>query len=125
MSNPGKRRSFAVGSALLSSVLGWASLGHAMQGEVSFTPTGFKLSIMRIVLSATDANGNPTAQAVLYTCPKATEEECLVDVTDQTSLDAIAATAGSAKVNIGTYDTVQMEMCAAGKNGSTPAPGYV
>ncbi len=125
MKHSTRLRSCSVACAALSAVLGWSALTHAMPGEVSFTPTGFKLSVMRIVLSATDANGNPTSQAVLYSCPASTEEECLVDVTDQASLDSIAAAAGSAKVHVGTYDSVSMEMCAAGKNGMTPAPGFI
>ena len=116
-----KRLAFSVGSALLC----WASLGSAMTGEKSFTPSGLKISVMRIVLSATDANGNPTSQAVLYTCPHATEAECLVDVTDQTELDAIHDLAGAAEVDVGTYDTVSLEMCAPGKPGGTLAPGFV
>jgi hypothetical protein len=124
MSNTKKLRSLAVYGGLLGS-LSIASLASAMPGEVSFTPTGLRLSIMSIVLSATDANGNPTSQAVLYTCPGADEEACLVDVTDQDALDAIALSAGMAKVDVGTYDTVSMNLCAAGKNGMTPAPGYV
>ena len=105
-----------------SRLLGWsfgavlcsyASLGAAQPGEVSFTPTGLKLSVMRIVLSQTDEHGNPTAQAVLYTCPHATEEECLVDVTSQSELDALGAavgTGGETEVNVGSYDTVSLEM---------------
>jgi hypothetical protein len=124
MSHTSKYRSFALCSALLGA-LTLSSVSSAMPGEVSFTPTGLRLSIMRIVLSATDANGNPTSQAVLYTCSGASEEECLVDVTDQGALDAIAMSAGSAVVNVGTYDTVSMDLCAAGKNGMTPAPGYI
>src|ERR1700754_4924209 len=89
----------ALGSALLGVVLGFAAPASAMPGEVSFTPTGLRLSIMRIVLSATDANGNPTAQAPLYTCANDAEENCLVDVTDQAALDAIAAAAGDAHVD--------------------------
>jgi hypothetical protein len=121
MNHIGKRLAVALGGALLT----FTSLGSAATGEVSFTPTGLRLSIMRIVLSATDANGNPTSQAVLYTCPHATEEECLVDVTDQVALDAIGTAVGTAEVNIGTYDTVSLEMCAAGKPGGTMAPGFV
>jgi hypothetical protein len=124
MRNSKKLRSFTVCSLLLGS-LSLVSLASAMPGEVSFTPTGLRLSIMSIVLSATDANGNPTSQATLYTCPGADEEACLVDVTDQDALDAIALSVGKAKVDVGTYDTVSMNLCAAGKNGMTPAPGYV
>ncbi len=103
----------------------WTPLAAAMTGEVSFTPTGLQLSIMRIVLEKTDANGNPTAQAVLYTCPHETEEQCLVDVTDQNALDVVAAAAQEASIDVGTYDTVSLEMCRAGKPGGTPAPGFV
>ena len=117
-------RSLSTCGALLG-CLSLASSASAMPGEVSFTPTGLRLSIMRIVLSATDANGNPTSQAVLYTCPGASEDDCLVDVTDQTALDAIAMSAGKAKVDVGSYDTVSMDLCAPGKNGMTPAPGFV
>ncbi len=119
------KRANRLGLALGAALLGWSSLGAALSGEVSFTPTGLKISVMRIVLSQTDDAGNPTAQAVLYTCPEATEEECLVDVTDQAALDALAEAAGDAQVNVGKYDTVSLEMCAAGKPGGTPAPGYV
>jgi len=130
MSRIANLRSLRVASALLgalslATLATVSSVAGAMPGEVSFTPTGLKLSVMRIVLSATDANGNPTSQAVLYTCPEATEEECLVDVTDQRALDALADHVGSAVVNVGTYDTVSLELCAGGKNGMTPAPGYV
>jgi hypothetical protein len=111
--------------ALLLGSLAWCASASALPGEVSFTPSGLRLSVMRIVLSATDANGNPTAQAALYTCENAAEADCLVDVTNQSELDAIAAAAGDAKVDVGTYDTVSLEMCAAGKPGGANAPGYV
>src|SRR5690606_5152231 len=101
MKHPIRSSVSALSSALLLCV-GLPSTAQAMPGEVSFTPTGLRLSIMRIVLSATDANGNPTSQAVLYTCDHAAEADCLVDVTDQTALDAIAAAAGEAEVNPGT-----------------------
>ncbi len=120
-----KRFVGTLSSALLGCVLGFASPAAALTGEVSFTPTGLRLSIMRIVLSATDANGNPTMQMPLYTCSHETEEECLVDVTDQSALDAIAAAAVDARVDEGDYDTVSIEMCAAGKSGGAMAPGYV
>lgn len=114
-------------SALIVGVgsLAWASGAAALTGERSFTPTGLQLSVMRIVLSATDANGNPTRQAVLYTCEHETEAECLVDVKDQAALDAIADAASHAEVDVGTYDTVSLELCAGGKPGGTMAPGFV
>lgn len=115
----------ALSGAFLGCALSFSSPASALPGEVSFTPTGLRLSIMRIVLSATDANGNPREQAVLYTCEHDAEVDCLVDVTDQPALDAIAARAGDAVVDEGTYDTVSLEMCAAGKPGGTAAPGFV
>lgn len=125
MKNEAKRWASALSGALLACALGWSSEASALPGEVSFTPTGLRLSIMRIVLSTTDANGNPTAQAPLYTCENDAEADCLVDVTDQSALDAIAAAAGEAHVDEGTYDTVSIEMCAAGKPGGAAAPGFV
>jgi hypothetical protein len=121
------RRAFgtaAVASMSLAS-LTTASLVLAGPGEVSFTPTGLKLSIMQISLSTTGDGGQPQGQQVLYTCPHATEAECLVDVTDQAELDAIAEQAGHAKVRPGSYDTVSLDLCAAGKNGETPVPGFI
>lgn len=103
----------------------WASIALASTGEVSFTPTGLRLSIMRITLSSRGDSGEPRSEQVLYTCPLATEAECLVDVTSQSELDAIAAQAASAAVDVGSYDTVSLDLCAAGKSGATPTPGYV
>lgn len=119
-----KRIAFTALSALVTT-LAIASLAVASPGEVSFTPSGLRLSVMRITLSGTSDAGNPTNQQVLYTCAHATEEECLVDVTSQTELDALAAAAGSARVQVGTYDTVTLDLCAAGKGGDTRAPGFV
>ncbi|MEO8920683.1 MAG: hypothetical protein ABI488_24930 [Polyangiaceae bacterium] len=114
-------RASLIGSALLTS----SFAASAMTGEVSFTPTGLRLSVMRITLANVTDEGAVSNEQVLYTCPHDTEEECLVDVTDQTALTALATAAGSAKVDVGTYDTVSMNLCAAGKNGVTPAPGYL
>jgi len=36
----------------------------------------------------------------------------LVDVTDQGALDAVALSAGMAKVDVGTHDTVSVNLCA-------------
>ena len=118
------RVAFTALSALVAT-LAIASSAVASPGEVSFTPTGLRLSVMRITLSGTSDGGTPTNEQVLYTCAHATEEECLVDVTSQTELDALAAHAGSAPVHVGTYDTVTLDMCAAGKGGDTRAPGFV
>jgi hypothetical protein len=119
-----KRSAFGIFGVLASSIT-FASLAIASPGEVSFTPTGLRLSVMRITLSATNDGGNASNEQVLYSCAHATEEECLVDVTSQTELDALAAAAGSRPVDVGTYDTVTLDLCAAGKGGDTRAPGYV
>ena len=102
-----------------------APVALAAPGEVSFTPTGLRLSIMRITLSVTDDNGNTSSEQVLYTCPQAAESDCLVDVTNQSELDAIAAQAASARVQVGSYNSLALDLCAADKNGQTPAPGFV
>jgi hypothetical protein len=119
-----KRWAFGVSGAFVAS-LTWASLAIAAPGEVSFTPSGLKLSIMRVTLSATSDSGQPLSQQVLYACPHATESECLVDVTNQSELDAIAAQAATAKVQAGTYDSISLDLCAPGKNGETLVPGFV
>lgn len=124
MKKRSKRWALGVSGALLTS-LTWASLVLAGPGEVSFTPTGLRLSIMSITLSAMGDSGQPTSHQVLYTCPHASEGECLVDVTDQAELDAIGALAAAAKVQLGTYDAVSLDLCVAGKNGETPVPGFV
>lgn len=103
-----------------------STTAFASTGEVSFTPTGLRLSVMQISLSSEDpATGQPRSQQVLYTCPHEAEADCLVDVTSQTELDAVVAQAGEASVQVGTYDTIGLNLCAPGKNGMTPAPGYV
>ena len=122
MKNTFKRA--ALGGVALAS-LTYASLALAAPGEVSFTPTGLKLSVMRITLSSHNDSGGADREQVLYTCPHATEAECLVDVTSQSELDAIASLAAAAKVDVGSYDMVSLELCAPGNSGSTPAPGYV
>jgi len=124
MKRSSKRLAFGLSAALVTS-LTYASFVLARPGEISFTPTGLKLSIMQITLSATDDAGQPHSHQMLYTCPFATEAECLVDVTDQAALDAIALQAGHAKVQPGTYDTMSLALCAPGKSGGTPVPGFV
>jgi hypothetical protein len=124
MTKTSKRRLLGASGALVA-CLTWASLVLGGPGEVSFTPTGLKLSIMQISLTSTDDAGQVRSQQVLYTCPEATESECLVDVTDQAALDAIAAAAGAAKVEAGTYDRISLDLCAPGKGGDTRAPGFV
>jgi hypothetical protein len=118
-----KRWALGSAGAILMSVTS-VSLVYASAGEVSFTPTGLQLSIMSISLTAT-SDGGQFSQQVLYTCPHATEAECLVDVTDQAALDAIAAQAGAMPVQPGTYDSISLDLCAAGKNGMMPVPGFV
>ncbi len=124
MKKTSKRFVLGAAGALLATLTS-ASLVLAAAGEASFTPTGLSLSIMSVTLSATSEGGQPMAQQVLYACPHATEAECMVDVTDQSALDAIAAQAATAKVQPGTYDSISLDLCAAGKNGETPVPGFV
>lgn len=103
----------------------WASFALAGPGETSFTPLGLRVSIMQISLARMTDAGSPTAQQILYTCAHASEDECLVDVTDQSQLDAISAAAGSANVEVGAYDMITLNLCRPGSNGMMPAPGYV
>jgi hypothetical protein len=124
MNSGSKRWIVGAGGAILGT-LTWGSLLFGGTGEVSFTPTGLKISIMRIALSVTADSGQPQSEQILYSCPHATEEECLVDVTNQPELDAIAAQATTVAVQAGTYDAVSLDLCAPGKNGVTPVVGLV
>ena len=81
---------------------------------VSFTPSSFKLPIMKISVSKSDFSG----EQILYKCSKATEAECLVDLTSQTALDAISTAAAAATVEAGTYTYVSVNTCADGKGGA-------
>jgi len=112
----------------LSSTLALSSLAHAQSGEVSFTPTGIKLPIMKIVLSSNQGAGtgyNSSGEQILYQCPSAKEADCLVDLADQSALDAISATAGSAAIAVGTYDSLALYTCADGKGGANSVAAYI
>lgn len=124
MKKSSKHLAFGLSAAVVTS-LTYGTLVLAAPGEVSFTPTGLRLSVMQITLSSSDDAGQLRSQQVLYTCPFPTEAECLVDVTDQSALDAIALQAGNAKVQPGTYESMSLSLCAPGKSGGTPAPGFV
>jgi hypothetical protein len=124
MKTPLTRGALRAAFALLATLTP-ATLVFGATGEVSFTPTGFKVSIMKIALSAQSEGGAPTSEQVLYTCPGATEAECLVDVTNQAELDAITAQAASVAVQVGSYDTISLNMCAPGSGGTTRAPGFI
>ena len=113
-----------LGASALLACLTAASNAGALPGEESFTPTGLRLSIMRIGLGAIAAEG-VTKEQTLWTCPHATEAECMFDVTDQSELDALAAKAGASAVATGTYDAISLHMCRDGAPGGTPAPGFL
>ncbi len=118
------RWGFRAGFALLAALTP-ATLVYGATGEVSFTPTGFKVSIMRIAIAAQSDGGQPTSEQVLYTCKGTTEAECLVDVTNQAELDAITAQAAGVAVQVGSYDVISLNMCAPGSGGTTRVPGFV
>ena len=82
---------------------------------LSFTPTSVKLPIMKISLSKLDGSN----EQVVYRCPNSTEAGCMVDIANQSALDAIVAAASLATVDQGTYDQVTLATCAAGSSGST------
>ena len=93
---------------------------HAETGELSVTPEGFRLSIMRISIAGSD-----TKDQVLYECAGASEEDCLVDVMQQSDLDALAASASMVELPVGTYDRLSLSTCKPGSSGATPAPAYL
>lgn len=81
----------------------------------SFTPTSFKLPIMKISIAKLDG----TMEQIVYQCPHSTEAQCLVDMASQTELDALAALARTVTVEAGTYDQVMLNTCVAGSSGET------
>ena len=80
----------------------------------SFTPTSFKLPLLKISIAKKDG----TEEKTIYKCEKSTGAECLVDLQSQTALDAIAAKAASVTVAKGTYDKVMLATCVEGTSGS-------
>lgn len=96
-------------------------MAFALTGEISFTPTGLKLPVMKISIAKSDG----TDEQNLYTCPGANEASCLVDLSDQTALTAIGTAAGAATIRVGTYNTLNLNTCVDGTSGMTPTDAYV
>ncbi len=88
---------------------------------LSFTPTSFKLPIMKITIAKSDG----TEEQNIYKCAAATEAECLVDLADQAALDALATAAGKAAVREGAYERISLYTCADGASGTTATVAYV
>ena len=85
----------------------------AQTASRSFTPSSFKLPIMKIAVAKTDGSNEKN----IYTCPKAAEADCLVDLANQAALDAISTAAQNAAVVADTYDRVSIYTCADGRGG--------
>jgi len=96
--------------------------GRSVQTESrSFTPSSFKLPIMKISISKSDY----TNEQIVYQCPHSTEAQCLVDLASQTELDAISVAARGASIAPDTYGVIQLATCAAGSSGSTSTTAKV
>ena len=89
--------------------------------SVSFTPSGFRLPIMKITMSKSDGSESQT----IYACDQTEEADCLVDLASQTALDAIATKAASKAIPDGTYDKLSLSTCKDGKSGSEATTAYV
>ena len=123
-----KRFSFLIASATVSPTLEAAppltggrlatarrpSILAAQTDSRSFTPTSFKLPIFKITLAEADGSNSQT----LYTCEAGTAEGCLVDLADQTALDALAAKAATVSIASGDYQEIALSTCADGSSGS-------
>lgn len=112
-------RALAVGASV-AGTLTWGLTAGALPGERSFTPSGLRMSVMSIVLRA--GTSDTSTEHVLYQCAKAKPEECMVDLTDQGELDGLAATAD---VPLGSYQRVELRMCAKSTPNTTKIPLYV
>lgn len=86
----------------------------AETGEKSFTPSGYKYPIMKISIAKDDF----TDMQELYSCPGTTAAECLVDLTDQSALDAVQAQAQEKEIKEGTYTRLVLNNCPAGSTGT-------
>lgn len=71
--------------------------------EKSFTPTSAFVPIREIALVQADGR-----ESTVYTCAAGTEAGCLVDIADQTALDALVA---SGSVDSGTYTNIRIGTC--------------
>lgn len=99
----------AIALSLLALFVGAFDL-FADTGEVSFTPTGVKIPIMKISIAREDGTG----EQILYQCASSTEADCLVDLTDQAALDTLAAAANAAEIEPGSYRTIALSTCSFG-----------
>ena len=97
------------------------SLETLVTDTLSFTPTSFRLPIMKITIAKSDG----TEEQNIYKCANATEAECLVDLADQAALDAVAAAAGAASIRAGDYDRISLYTCVDGAGGTTSTVAYV
>ena len=88
---------------------------------LSFTPTSFRLPIMKITIAKSDGSEEQN----LYKCANSTEAECLVDLADQAALDAVSAAAGAASIRAGEYDRISLYTCVEGAGGTTRTVAYV
>ena len=107
-------RIFITSCLFLFSITLVNTLALAGTGEKSFTPTGYRYPIMKIAI----AEENSQNMQNLYTCPGSTPAECMVDLSDQSALDAIQAQAQNVEIRIGTYTELVLNNCPAGTTGS-------
>ncbi len=107
----------------------FATQAKAASGDASFTPTGFKIPIMKITISKnTGSVGSAFSgsnENVLYKCSSTTEANCLIDLGSQSDLDKIAAGAANALILTGTYDQLAVYTCADGKGGSSSTSVFI
>jgi hypothetical protein len=86
------------------------SLCLAEANKSSFTPSSFKVPVLRVTVE-----GQGGAQAEVYVCPDSTGAACWVDFADNTALGNLFA--NSQPIDPGTYDTVRISTCPSGAQG--------
>jgi hypothetical protein len=94
--------------------IGVSSVALAGATQSSFTPTAYQYPITKISLFKADSTG----EQVLYQCAGATSDDCLIDVTSDSSIQTIEDAAASVQLEPGTYTSLHLASCPAGTSGS-------
>ncbi|MGZ3687043.1 MAG: hypothetical protein ACXVBW_02005 [Bdellovibrionota bacterium] len=98
-------------AALASTVALSTTSALAATGEMSYTPTSFKLPIYTITLSSSTS---ASTSAVIYSCSGTTDAACAIDVASDAAIAAALATGTQKSISSGTYDTIALNNCASG-----------
>jgi len=82
---------------------------NTLQVNSAITIAALKAPITEITLYGSDSKGS--VSSVVYTCAKATLDDCMVDLENSAALTNLLSGAPAATVRVGTYDRVQVSNC--------------